>query len=399
MSEAGSRSAVVVGGGIGGLSTAIGLNRIGWSVTVLERRPALREVGAGISLMSNGLRSLDQLGVGDAIRALSATMRPGGDGVHTPKGRRLMRPTNSEFVRSHGLSTIVLLRPELQRVFCDALPASCLRTGAEVIEVLNRPGGGALVGYRTREGDHTVEADVVVAADGVNSRLRWMLWPDAPEPIYSGHSVWRGITGRPFSPRDLGGTTWGKGQEFGRMPLADGRVYWYAVANTPAGEHRADERAEVLRRFGSWHNRIPAMIQSTPAGTVLHHDVFELRTPLPSYVSGSIALLGDAAHAMTSDLGQGACQALEDAVVLCATLAEEDTVPAALARYDQARRPRTQMITEASRRMGRMKLMERPLGFLTRNLAMLVTPPRAGERAMARIGDWQPPELPGPIRA
>jgi 2-polyprenyl-6-methoxyphenol hydroxylase-like FAD-dependent oxidoreductase len=116
--------------------------------------------------MANGLRSLDQLGVGDAVRALSATMLSSGDGLHTSKGRRLMRPANPEFVRSHGLSMIVLLHPELQRALFDVLPASCLRTGAEVIKVLNRPGGGVLVDYRTREGDHTVQADVVVAATG-----------------------------------------------------------------------------------------------------------------------------------------------------------------------------------------------------------------------------------------
>ncbi|MFF4403259.1 FAD-dependent monooxygenase [Streptomyces sp. NPDC001404] len=385
-----ARRAVVVGAGIGGLATAVGLGRCGWQVTLLERAPELREAGAGMSLLSNAQRCLDRLGAGAAARALSAEMMPGGDGVHTPRGRRLMRPTDPVFVRDHGLSTMVLLRRDLQRVLQQALPAGCLRTGAEAVGV-----DGAGVRYRTADGEHTAGADVVVAADGVHSRLRAGLFPDAPGPVHSGHSVWRGITGRPFTPEE-GGTAWGRGREFARMPLADGRVYWYAVANTPAGAQFRDHREEVLRRFGTWHGRIRAMVESTPAETVLHHDVLELPRPLPGYVRGRVALLGDAAHAMTSDLGQGACQALEDAVVLCAELAAGPDVPAALARYDRIRRPRSQMVAEASRRMGRMKLTERPLQLLVRNLALLVTPPRAGERAMARIGDWHPPVLPGP---
>lgn len=396
----GSRSAVVIGGGIGGLSAAVGLNRIGWHVTVLEQAPLLREVGAGISLMANAQRSLDRLGVGAAVRAAAAPMLPGGEGIRAPSGRRLMYAANAKFVARHGLSAIVLLRPELHRVLRTALPDSSLRTGAKVTGVITEPGSaGARVVYHTDGTPRIVEADLVIGADGLNSLVRRLLWPHAPAPSYSGHSVWRGITAIPFTPPEKGGNTWGRGKQFGRMPLADGRVYWYAVANTPVGARNADELHEVRRRFGSWHHPIPALIEATPPDTVLHHDVFELATPLPRYVAGHVALLGDAAHAMTSDLGQGACQALEDAVVLCAALAAEPDVHTALARYDEQRRPRTQMITEASRRMGRMTLLDRRLAVLARNIMVRVMPPSAGERRLAQIGDWHPPELTRPVAA
>jgi 2-polyprenyl-6-methoxyphenol hydroxylase-like FAD-dependent oxidoreductase len=302
-----------------------------------------------------------------------------------------MGPTDPGFVRDHGLSVAVLARPELHGALRAALPRDCLRTGCEVTGIENLPGGGVVVAFRDGTGARTVRADLTVAADGVHSRVRGALFPAAADPVYSGHSVWRGIAD--VSRVEPGGTTWGNGLEFGRMPLAGGRVYWYAVTNAVPGQRRG--HAEVLRRFGSWHDPIPGLVLATPPETVLYHDVFEFSDPLPSLVSGSTALLGDAAHAMTTDLGQGACQAFEDAVVLCAALTAERDVPSALASYDRQRRPRTGMVIEASRRVGRFKMREGRWRVLVRNAVMAITPPRAGERAMARIGDWHPPVLPG----
>ncbi|WP_411139485.1 FAD-dependent monooxygenase [Streptomyces sp. x-80] len=384
--------AVVVGAGIGGLAAAAGLTRMGRSVLVLERAEALRADGAGISLLANAQRALDQLGVGDQVRELAATMLPGGEGVRTAGGRRLMKPTDPAFVRRHGLSTAVLPRPSLHRTLRDAVPAAHVLTGAEVTGVEQRADGTALVHYRRGAARMSVPARVVIAADGLNSRLRAQLWPAAVPPVYSGHSVWRGIA--EVDREEPGGTTWGRGREFGRMPLADGRVYWYAVANTPRGEHHLDEHAEVVRRFGTWHRPIPDLLGCTPPGVVRHDDVFELPLPLPSFAAGNAALLGDAAHAMTSDLGQGACQALEDAVVLCAALAAHADPGEALADYDARRRPRAQVIVAASRRVGRMKLRERWWQVLARDGLTALAPPRTGEAALARIGDWHPPQLP-----
>ncbi|SFP83771.1 2-polyprenyl-6-methoxyphenol hydroxylase [Amycolatopsis rubida] len=382
-------AAAVVGGGIGGLAAAAGLVRIGWRVTVLERAPALRELGAGMSLMTNAQRCLDELGVGAEVRRRSATMRPGGEGLRTAMGWRLMKPASEAFVRSRRLSSIVLSRRELLRVLERALPPGRLRIGAEVTGVDE---SGQLT-YRSGGAMKTITADLVVAADGLNSTVRKILQPEAPAPVYSGHSVWRGITEHPVPKSDPGGNTWGRGLEFGRMPLADGRVYWYAVANLRPGLRHLDEWQEVRRRFGRWHRPIPQLIAATAPETVLRHDVYEMATPLPSFVSGRVVLLGDAAHAMTSDLGQGACQAIEDAVVLCGALATEPGVPAALRRYDEERGPRTQVITEASRRMGEVKLVERRLAVIRRNVRMRLSSPRQGELALARIGDWRPPAL------
>lgn len=387
---------MVVGGGIGGLAAAAGLHRTGWRVTVLERAGQLRESGAGISLLTNAQRALDHVGVGDAVRALSATMDPGGEGLRAASGRRLQRPADPAFLRDRGLTLIVLPRPDLHGALRVAVPPESLHTGADVTGVRDTA-DGAEVTYRTEHGERTVRGDLVVAADGTFSRIRSARWPQVPPPVYSGHSVWRGIAEGRDGRAEPGGSTWGRGLEFGRMPLARDRVYWFAVANLPEGLRHPDEHAEVRRRFGSWHDPIPALIAATPAGRVLRHDVFELVEPLPSYVSGRVVMLGDAAHAMTSDLGQGACQTLEDAAVLSSVLAAEDDIPRALAAYDELRRPRSQAIAAASRRMGELKLNERRLQLLVRNVKLRVVPPRAGQEGVAGIGDWHPPAPPDPV--
>ena len=379
--------AIVVGGGIGGLSAAAGLHRIGWQVTVLERAEALREVGAGISLMPSAQRALDQLGAGDIVRRAAAVVVP--PGVRAPSGRRIMHGVDPWLMHRRGLVSIALLRADLQAAIASAVPAESVVTGAEVTKVTEDGG----VAYRVGDDYHNMHGELVVVADGINSRLRRQLWPDAPVPVYSGHSVWQGATSRPIDHPEISGNTWGRGHQFGRMPLSGGRVGWYAVANTPAGSHYDDERAEVVRRFGSWHDPIPEILDATEV--VLHHDSTELRTPLPTFVQGRVALLGDAAHPMTSDIGQGACQAIEDAVVLCAALVGSPDLPTALHRYDGERRPHTWMITEASHNMGRMTMLEHSLAVLARDKLAGLMPSGPAVKAMERLGGWQPPTLDG----
>ncbi|MES4901853.1 MULTISPECIES: FAD-dependent monooxygenase [unclassified Streptomyces] len=382
-------TAVVVGGGIGGLAAAIGLRLIGWEVTVVERARVLDDAGAGISLHANGLRALDALGVGGAVRAAARPQYTGG--TRTPGGRRLARMDGAALERALGTPIVGIPRAELHRLLRAALPPGCLLIGAEVSSVdRSHPtrvrvplDGGAL------------DADLVVAADGVRSRLRTQLFPHHPGPAYSGSTVLRAITERPLALRADFELTWGRGAEFGHIAFADGRAEWHAVLNSPPGVRPADALAAVRRRFGGWHDPIPALLEATRPDAVLHHDLHELAAPVPSFAAGRIALLGDAAHAMTPHLGQGACQALEDAATLAAALAAEPTVPAALSRYDTERRPRSQSVARAARRVGRMgQQLTHPLAIAVRNTALRLAPPRATVRAVLRHGDWTPPRLP-----
>ncbi|UNZ20225.1 FAD-dependent monooxygenase [Streptomyces sp. 891-h] len=381
--------AVVVGGGIGGLAAAIGLRRIGWEVTVVERARELADAGAGISLHANGIRALEALGVDGPVREAARPQYTGG--TRSPGGRWLARMDGAALERELGTPIVGIPRAALHRALRRALPSGALVTGEQVLSVED---DAAADRVRVPLGDTVLYADLVVAADGVGSRLRPLLFPHHPGPVYSGSTVLRALTDGPFEPGTDFTLTWGGGAEFGHIALADGRAEWHAVLTTPPGVRHADPLAVLRRRFGSWHDPVPRLLDATRPEAVLHHDIHELATPLPRFTKGRVALLGDAAHAMTPNLGQGACQALEDAAVLAAALATAPDVAAALARYDAERRPRSQAVARDARRAGRLgQRLSHPVAVALRNTALRLAPSGATLRTVLRHADWRPPAL------
>ncbi|GAA4546600.1 FAD-dependent monooxygenase [Amycolatopsis samaneae] len=379
--------AVVVGGGIGGLSAAVALHRYGWRVTVLERAPGFTAIGAGISLWPNAVRALETIGVGERLAPLLSVQH--GGGLRDRHGRRLTRWDVDALTSRQGGPLTAVHRADLIETLRAALPGEWLRTGAEVTEV--RPDG------RVRIGDEEFQADLVVAADGIRSRIRQALWPDHPAPVYCGGTAIRGIA-EMSEPIELS-TTWHRGAEVGVIPLVDGRVYWWAGYVTEPGIRHADTKTYLTARFGDWHAPIPALIEATPPEALLHHDVDYLATPLPSYVRGRIAMLGDAAHAIPPFLGQGGCQAIEDAVVLAHSVSTKDTIDDALREYDVQRRDRGRRVMLATLRAGRTgMLLRNPVATTIRAALLRVIPASIAARANGAITRWEPPRPPAQPR-
>ncbi|MEV7083702.1 FAD-dependent monooxygenase [Streptomyces sp. NPDC093516] len=380
-----SRRAVVIGGGIGGLTAAAALHARGWRVTVLEKARRLEPVGAAISLAPNSLRALDVIGLGDEIRALAAWAGDGG--LRTPGGRWLARTSADAAAARYGGPLVLLHRATLITSLVSRLPADTVRTAAAA--TLADPGGpGRPARVTTPDGE--LEADLVVGADGIHSAVRRALFPHHPGPVYSGFTTWRVVIPLPgveFASHE----TWGLGRIWGTHPLKDGRVYAYAAATTPAGGSAPDdERAELLRRFGDWHQPVPAVLAAARPGDVLRHDVHHIAEPLPAYHHGRIALVGDAAHAMPPTLGQGGNQAIEDAVVLAHHCDD-------LAAYTSARLPRTTAVARRAVRVARLNLMTGRTAIAVRNTAMAALS-KAGPALFLRgfdgIADWRPPQRP-----
>lgn len=367
----------VVGAGIGGLAAAVGLHRRGHEVTVLERSPDLSAVGAGISLFRNGLRALRVLGLEDEVRALAGQVGAGtSTGQRQPSGRWLVR------VPAGTVDDLAVVhRHDLQRVLLGALPAGTVRTGLGVAGV-EHARGTVVDGSGAR-----TSADLVVGADGLRSVVRGTFARGAGLR-YAGYSAWRGVTDAPVDLLGGAGETWGRGERFGYVPLRDGRVYWFAVATLPPGTLFADEHAEVVRRFGHWHAPVPALVAGTT--TVLRHDIHDLDRRLPSFVQGRVALLGDAAHAMTPDVGQGGGQALEDAATL-AVLADRGDLRSALQEYDRLRRPRTQAMAARARTVGRVAQLRWGPAAAARDLLLRLVPDSASTRAAEAMLRWEPP--------
>ncbi|WP_030571393.1 FAD-dependent monooxygenase [Streptomyces aureocirculatus] len=384
--------AVVAGGGIGGLTAAIALHRSGWRVTVLERAGSLEPVGAGIGLAPNSQRALDVLGLGDQVRGLSAWQ--GAGGVRARNGRWLVRTSTAATEREFGGGLVSLHRATLVDLLVGALPADCLRLGTDA-RLVDHGGPGHRAVVATGDGD--IEADLVVGADGIDSRVRSALFPAHPGPRYTGFTAWRLVVPAPKSPFEPH-ETWGRGGVWGTHPLKDGRVYAYATALVPQGGRAPDgEKAELERRFARWHDPIPEIIAGAGPEDILRNDVRHLIEPLPAYHRGRAALLGDAAHAMAPTLGQGGNQAIEDAVVLAHHVAPDTDLFAGLAAYSAARVPRTTAIVRQSARTARLNHLTNGT-LLTVRDTVLRTACRIGPnmimRGFAAIADWQPPGPP-----
>ncbi|MBB5953959.1 2-polyprenyl-6-methoxyphenol hydroxylase-like FAD-dependent oxidoreductase [Saccharothrix tamanrassetensis] len=365
------RTVVVVGGGIAGLAAAVALDRSGRRVTVLERAPEFTDVGAGLSLWPNAMHALDALGLAGAVAARGAVEV--GGGVRSRGGRWLTRTRNAELTLRFGRPLTVVHRADLVRTLADALPPSALRGGHEVVGI--RPDG--VVDSNGR----FFAADLVVGADGVRSAVR------GTPPRYTGCTTWRTITS-PLEPDTPGAVLWGRGERIGFTAMPDRRFYVFAAATAArSGSSRA---ADLRRRFAGWPDPVPRLLAAVDDSEVLCHDVHDL-PPLASYVRGNVVLLGDAAHGMDPILGQGACQALEDAVTLAVCLDATADLATALARYDRERRPRTQAIARRAARLGAVARWRSLPATALRDLAAWAVPASATLRSMSPILSWQPP--------
>ncbi|MGW1916630.1 FAD-dependent monooxygenase [Streptomyces sp. NPDC002076] len=381
-----SGRAIVIGGGIGGLAAAAALHHRGWEVSVLERARSLEPVGAAISLAPNALRALDVLGIGEEIRDLAAWQGDGG--LRTPGGRWLSRSSAEAASARFGGPLVLLPRAALVDRLAALLPPGAVRTATAAH--LADPGDGGRPA-RVRIGHDELEAELVVGADGINSRVRGALFPDHPGPVYAGFTTWRVLTPVPgveFASHE----TWGRGRIWGTHPVKDGRVYAYAAAMTPAGGRAPDdEKAELLRLFGNWHDPIPAVLAAVRPEDVLRHDVHHIVTPLPAYHFGRVALLGDAAHAMPPTLGQGGNQAIEDAVVLAHHSGD-------LAAYTAARLPRTTAIARRAVKAARVNMAGDPVAVAVRDTviaALSKAAPALLLRGFDDIAGWRPPYAAG----
>jgi 2-polyprenyl-6-methoxyphenol hydroxylase-like FAD-dependent oxidoreductase len=373
--------ALVVGAGIAGLAAAIALRRTGREVIVLERAAELREVGAGVSLWPNAVHALRRLGVAEAVEAAGA---PADDAVfRTWRGPRLGASITAQLSERFGAPLVLIHRARLQSVLRRAFDPGVIRLGAECA-VVTQSDGRATV-HLARGGAES--AAVVIGADGLHSRVRDAIVVEAA-PRYAGITAWRGVVpvddalGRGISS----GESFGRGSLFGIAALDGSQVYWWAGARRPEseGQEPAFEKASLLRAFADWHAPISDLIAATPPDAIIRTRLYE-RSPLEHLGRGRIGLVGDAAHPMLPNLGQGACQAIEDAVALADALAATPDVVAALAHYSALRAERTADVVRASRQMSRIAHLRAPLAAPLRNAVMRASPASLALRRLAPI--------------
>lgn len=373
--------ATIIGAGIAGLTTAIALKKIGISTDVFEAAPEIRPVGAGLALSANAIKALQKIGVADAVIPCGQLLPY--FSVLDKKGTIISHVDSEAISRKFGMHNFTIHRAALHQALLDQLPDQEIRTGRRAVS-MERSGDQITITFADGS---THITQMLVIADGMNSLLRKQLVPDSVTR-YSGYTCWRGVVTASDMHIEYPTETWAPEGRFGIAPLPQGQIYWYACINAPANDpaFRRFSTTELSRRFKAFHQPIPELIGRTPPENLIQNDIYDLK-PLSQYAFGNIVLVGDAAHGTTPNMGQGACQAIEDAVILAHELQKSGSCHNAFRGYETRRLRRTHYIIRQSRKIGEIAQIENPVLAYLRNAAIRLTPAFIQEKQYSRVYD------------
>lgn len=376
-----SQTILIIGGGIAGLCSAITLQQIGMKVKVYERNTEPTVAGAGIIIAPNALQALRPYRLSDEI------IRQGNPshGFHIWSDRG--RPITQLAVPSGYGSLYSIHRKDLHQILLSALLPGTVEWRKPFLQLEQKDDH---VKVQFSDGSQAV-GDLVVAADGIHSNVRKQLSPKDTYR-YAGYTCWRGVV----SGEGLPGLThrfietWGTKGRFGIIPLPNNKVYWYALTNARQGDPRiANYTTKDLHHiFKNYHDPIPSLLLRTTPHDMIHRDIVDI-TPMERFCSDRVIFIGDAAHAITPNMGQGACQAIEDARILAECLRIHSNYQEAYVDYDARRRERIKHISDQSWKIGKMAQSESFLFTTVRNHLMKHVPKRIYRNQAERLYQFQ----------
>jgi 2-polyprenyl-6-methoxyphenol hydroxylase-like FAD-dependent oxidoreductase len=358
---------IIIGGGIGGLTLALALRASGIGATIYERAPNLERArfGSGFFLWANAMAALRQIGLADGVTRIAAPIARFEE--YTWRGDHLATWPVAELSRPAGVPSVCVSRAELYQVLLGALDRDMLRLNAECTGFTQDEHG---VTVQFADGQR-VHGDLLIGAGGVHSIVRRHLHGKG-RASYAGYTAWHAIV--PDAYRDELGATfreaWGRGARFVHYPVGQGQRYWAAFQAVPEDYTlAAGVQASLHQRFGRWMAPIPDLIAAT-RDEDLHRTPIAASLPLRHWGEGRVTLLGDAAHPMTPNLGQGACQAIEDAITLAKYLhgvTSRADLPAVFRNYEAHRRKRTNPVVFRAWGIGRTGLWKNGAACMLRD--------------------------------
>ena len=345
---------LIIGGGFSGMAAAIELRRRDIAVDLVEIDPGWRSYGAGISLGGATMRALVQLGVIDAFLAEGAAS----DGVeiHIPTGQKVAELPTPRLAGDDIPGNGAIMRPALARILADATRASGtnIRLGCTFTKIEQDAGG---VDVTFTDGT-TGRYGLVIGADGLYSKVRETVFPDAPQPQYSGQGVWRAVLPR---PADINGTMMWLGPKIkpGLNPVSKDAMYLFVTEDRETNDYI--DPSEFLSRVKALLAPFPdprlqrVRDQLDEHSQIIYRPLESLLMPSPWY-KGRVVLIGDTVHATTPHMASGACIGIEDALVLADELAKAGSIDQALDRYLARRWERCRMVVQNSGRLGEIEI-------------------------------------------
>lgn len=365
---------VIIGGGIGGLTTAIALQQRGIEAHVYEAAPEIHVVGAGIWVAPNALTVFQRLGFLDKVLAGGFSVKS--SCISDTTGRVIQRFSPAEMGAS-GLPLVPIHRAVLQEILISQLASNTLHLGKRCTGI-ERGEHGVKVSF---EGGSTAMGDILIGADGIRSVVRTALFGDA-NYRYSGQTCWRGIVD--YSMPDVNAATemWSTrpGVRLGYSHVNAKQVYFYATACTP--HSGKDVPGTVKNHLAEIYSDFPVylreMLAAAQESQIIRNDIWDF-VPIPSWHEGRVVLVGDAAHATTPNMGQGGCQAVEDGFALAEALSLETSVEAAFKRYESMRMKKAHYVVNTSYQIGKLTNWGGAKARL-RNMAAGLAPKSAAKR-------------------
>ena len=369
-----SQHILIVGGGIAGLTLAIALTQRGHHVDVIERTPEWKPVGAGIMLQANAIAILTALGLKQEIEQLGLYM-PSMQ-VMDRNGRFLSKLSFKDLDGELGAS-YALHRADLHQCLLNASGDVSIQMN-ESVQSLQQTETKVEVAFANGQ---SAQYDLAIGADGLHSTVRKLAYAQAPpQLVYSGYSCWRFVgenRDNLTSPVEM----WGRGARVGVVPLTDGRCYIYMTKNAPAGQTDPVENRQerVAAQFADFQGPARSALSQLNGNTnLMRHDLVELEKPV--WGNGRILLVGDAAHALTPNMGQGAAQAIEGALALTIAIDEATSIPMILQRYTQLHQTRVAQVQNRSRQVGQIAQWSNELACRLRDFIARVTPQSASQK-------------------
>ena len=364
----------IIGAGIGGLATAITLKQKGFTFSVYEAAAEIKPVGAGIILANNAMQVMKKLGLQHKLE--QAGNRISEMRITDQHLKPLSVVDLSPFEKKHQVSNLAIHRGLLQQILAEETGYQNIHLAKQLLEVK------ADKVYQLRFADNsTAEAEILIGADGIKSPVRTQLFNHGTIRN-AGQICWRGTCEMdlPAHYHHQLNEAWGKGKRFGFVKIGPRKVYWYALAQ--AKKHNAE--TNLITLFKDFHPDILTILEATASNNIITSPITDLK-PIKTWQLNNVCLIGDAAHATTPNLGQGACQAIEDAYVLGNCLDLQNDIPTSFKNYEKLRIRKAHAIVNTSWQIGKLAHIDSDAGVWLRNNFMKYMPKVANRRQMEMI--------------